>query len=35
MEGREIQIICRIQELLNQIGYNEKINLPNLIVIGS
>ena len=32
---REIQILCNIQSILNTIGYNNKINLPTIIVLGS
>lgn len=32
---REINILCQIQEILNQIGFNSKINLPTIIVLGS
>lgn len=32
---REINVLCQIQEILNQIGFSNKINLPTIIVIGS
>ena len=34
-KDHEIQILCNIQDILNEIGYNNKINLPTIIVIGS
>jgi len=32
---RELQMICEIQELLSQIGFTSKMNLPTIIVVGS
>ena len=34
-QDRDIRLICDIQNLLNQIGFISKFNLPTIIVVGS